>query len=243
MTRMPVSVVMAVYNGARFLPEQLSSLLADLHPDDELIVIDDASPDHSGTIIRAAGDARIKLLHTDLNLGVRLSFERGLRRARHDIVFLCDQDDIWVAGKRDAYVATFCADAHILVVLSDAQVIDSSGRVTEQSFMSTRGGFSSGFWSNVYRNRFLGCTMAFRRQLLADVLPIPAWAPMHDMWIGLMGQILGEVAYLPAPYLQYRRHDANVSPGRRQPWHRVLVWRVQLLVALVLRMIALYRRR
>lgn len=234
---------MAVYNGARFLPEQLSSLLADLHTADELIVVDDASSDNSGTIIRAAGDARIELLHNDLNLGVRLSFERGLRRARHDIVFLCDQDDIWVAGKREAYVATFRADARVLVVLSDAQVIDSSGCVTSESFMATRGGFSSGFWSNVYRNRFLGCTMAFRRGLLDVALPIPSRAPMHDMWIGLVGRLLGEVAYLPAPYLQYRRHAANVSPGRRQPWRRVLMWRVQLLTALTLRLLALRRRR
>lgn len=239
---MPVSVVMAAYNGARYLPEQLASLLADLHPGDEVIVVDDASSDNSGAVIGAAADARIAVLRNDVNLGVRLSFERGLRRARHDIIFLCDQDDIWLAGKRAAYVETFEADARVLVVLSDAQVIDQSGRITLESFMATRGGFANGFWSNVYRNRFLGCTMAFRRELLEIALPIPARVPMHDMWIGLMGRLMGKVAYLPVPLLQYRRHGTNVSPGHRQPWRRVLMWRVQLVTALALRLLGLRRR-
>jgi hypothetical protein len=117
--------------------------------------------------------------------------------------------------------------------VSDAQLIDASGNVTEPSFMATRGGFHGGIFSTLVRNRYLGCAMALRRELLFAALPIPRGVPMHDMWLGALGSLLGRVQYIPSPLIQYRRHGGNVSPARRQGWSRMLRWRLALIFALV----------
>jgi len=227
-----ISVVVATYNGERFLQAQLDSILACLRAGDELIVVDDCSTDRTREIIAAVRWPNLVVLRNSVNRGVRATFEIGLRRARGEIVFLSDQDDLWVPGKRDALVAEFEKDPRCTVVVSDALVIDGDGRVIEPSFMHTRGEFREGFFSNFVRNRFLGCAMALRRSVVQVALPIPKVAPMHDIWLGLVGTRMGTVRYLDRPYLQYRRHGGNLSPATRRGWARVIAWRVGLLLAL-----------
>lgn len=236
--KIPISVVMAVYNGRRFLPAQIVSVLAQLEPEDELVVIDDASSDDSIAWLVSLNDPRLQVHSNSSNLGVLGSFERGLSLARQPIVFLCDQDDVWLPGKRSAFVAAFERDPRILVVVSDAELIDGHGVVTASSFMATRGGFRSGVWSTLVRNRYLGCSMAIRSELLSVALPIPSSVPMHDMWLGALGAALGKVSYIAVPLMQYRRHGNNVSPGQSQGWQRMLLWRVKLLTLLVHRIVS-----
>lgn len=230
---------MAVHNGGRFLGEQVGSILAQLHEDDELVIFDDASSDDSVALLEALGDARVKLYRNPSNLGIRVTFERGFALARHDIVFLSDQDDVWVAGKRDAFVAAFDDDRSAVVVLSDSELIDSDGALISPSFMATRGGFRGDWWSTVVKNRYLGCSMAVRRSLFAFALPIPAGAPMHDMWLGAVGSIVGGVVYLPVIYLRYRRHGHNATPSTRRSIPVMLVRRVRFLFAIASRLLLL----
>lgn len=228
-----VSVVMATYNGKPYLAEQISSVLAELLPDDELIIVDDSSQDGTLELLDSLTSPVVRVVRNLTNVGVFATFERGLLLSRKEIVFLCDQDDVWLPGKRAAFVAVFECDPRTLVVVSDAQLIDASGVVTAPSFMATRGGFRGGIFSTLVRNRYLGCTMALRRKLLYAALPIPSSVPMHDMWLGALGSGLGRVHYISAPLIQYRRHGGNVSPSRRQGWTRMLRWRLALLFALV----------
>jgi hypothetical protein len=104
------------------------------------------------------------------------------------------------------------------------------------SFMQGRGGFRAGFLATLVKNRYLGCALAFRRELLDRVLPIPADVPMHDMWIGALAACSGRVAYVDRPLMSYRRHAGNVSPDRPQALATMLRWRWQLLKNVVLRM-------
>jgi hypothetical protein len=122
-------------------------------------------------------------------------------------------------------------------VVSDAELIDAGGSVTAPSFMQMRGGFHGGFWSTVVKNRYLGCAMAMRRELLAVALPIPPTVPMHDMWFGALASVMGRVHYIPRPLMQYRRHGSNASPARSQGWLRIVRWRVRLLKLLTLRLL------
>jgi glycosyltransferase involved in cell wall biosynthesis len=238
-----VSVVLALHNGMKFLPPQIRSVLDQLHADDELIVIDDASSDGSPDWVEALADSRVALNRHAANQGVIRSFEHGLALARNDIVFLCDQDDVWLPGKRETFVQAFDADPRTLVVVSDAQVIDANGALMEPSFMATRGGFRGDLWATLWRNRYLGCAMAVRRELLRVALPIPRHAPMHDMWLGVLGRLCGRVQYLPMQLINYRRHGGNVSPSHHQRWGRMLRWRLALITALMLRLSWLTMRR
>jgi glycosyltransferase involved in cell wall biosynthesis len=234
-----VSVVMATYNGEAYLAEQLESVLAELHPEDELIVIDDCSQDGTIEILDSFDSSVMHIVRNTTNVGVFATFERGLLLSSKEVIFLCDQDDIWLPGKRAAFVAAFQCNPRTLVVVSDVQLIDARGRVTDPSFMATRGGFRGGILSTLMRNRYLGCAMALRRELLFAGVPIPRSVPMHDMWLGALGTILGRVHYIPVPLVQYRRHGGNVSPSRRQGWLRMLRWRSALLLALVGRLVRL----
>ena len=231
-----ISVVMAVYNGEQFLCQQIWSVLHELMPGDELIIIDDASTDASPDLLRSISSPAIKIHTNPTNLGVMQSFERGLKIAKHEFIFLCDQDDLWLPGKRAAFIDAFERDPKVLVVISDAQVIDAQGQIASQSFMATRGEFNGSFCATIWRNRYLGCAMAFRNLLLKAALPFPSQIPMHDMWLGILASLKGKVTFLPAPLLQYRRHGGNISPSHRQPLKRMLRWRMALLVALIVRL-------
>ncbi len=207
--RTPVSVCMATYNGARYLRLQLDSVLAQLGPDDELLVQDDGSTDETLDIIRSYDEPRIAVVQNVSNLGVISTFERCLSRARQPIVLLCDQDDEWLPGKVDAMVAAF-ADPHVTGVVTDAVIVDEDGNRTDDSiFAYFRSG--PGVIRNYVKNTYLGCCLAVRREVLDLALPVPRAVRTHDGWIGITADMLGEVVFLPTAYVRYRRHDTNVS--------------------------------
>jgi glycosyltransferase involved in cell wall biosynthesis len=226
---------MAVYNGRRFLLEQVESVLAQLEPGDELVVVDDGSTDDSVALLAALDSPYIRLFSNPSNLGVIGAFQRGMRLARHSIIFLCDQDDIWLPGKRAAYVAEFARDPRVWIVISDAQMIDENGALVSESYMTVRGGFNPTVLGTLWRNRYLGCAMAVRRPLLEVALPIPGNVPMHDMWLGALGRFFGRTVYLPTPYMQHRRHGRNASPWGSNSWLQIFYWRVVLTTALLQR--------
>lgn len=231
--RPQVSVALATYNGVRWLLPQLRSIAGQLLPSDEWVIVDDGSTDGTVSLIEAQRDPRIRLLRNASNAGVRASFERALAACRGEFIFLADQDDVWLPGKRDALVAALQAGA--LLAISDATVIDGEGREIAPSFMARRGGFRGSFAATLVRNRFLGCAMAFRRELLDEVLPIPQSAPMHDMWIGALASLRGRVAYIERPLMQYRRHGGNVSPEHRAGPAQMLAWRWRLMSGVIAR--------
>jgi glycosyltransferase involved in cell wall biosynthesis len=227
-----VSVVMATYNGERYLRAQLATILQCLEEGDQLVVVDDCSSDQTLEILRAVKWPDLVLIRNASNLGVRKSFERGLQQAQGEVVFLSDQDDLWAPGKRDAFVAEFEADPLCSIAISDASVIDADGRQIAPSFMASRGGFRGGLMHNFVRNRFMGCAMAMRASTLRAALPIPESAPLHDVYFGLIGSLTGTVHYLERPYLLHRRHGSNASPSSRTGWRQIIKWRVGLLRAL-----------
>ena len=230
---------MAVYNGRKYLAAQVESVLSQLEAEDELVVVDDASSDGSASFIRELNSPRIRLYENPQNIGVQRTFERALRLARHDLIFLCDQDDIWLPGKKAAYVDAFDGDREVCVVISDAELIDSNGKVLSKSYMTTgRGGFDGSILGTLWRNRYLGCAMAVRSSLLPVALPIPNRAPMHDMWLGALGKMFGRIAYLSTPYQQYRRHGNNFSPMGSKSWTRMVYWRLAMLELLLRRKLA-----
>ncbi len=207
--RTPISVCMATYNGARYLRAQLDSILAQLGPEDELLVQDDGSSDETVEILCSYDDPRIQLVENSTNLGVIATFERCLSRARTPIVFLADQDDEWLPGKVDAMVALFL-DPRVTGVVTDALVVDADNAVIAESIFAY---FHSGpgVLHNFVKNSYLGCCMAVRRDVLSVALPVPRSVRTHDGWIGITADMLGDVVFLTTPYVRYRRHGTNLS--------------------------------
>lgn len=231
-----ISVCLATFNGSAYVAEQLRSVLAQLGPDDEVVVGDDGSTDDTLAIIARLNDARIQLLAGGGRLGVVRNFERTLMASRGEVIFLCDQDDVWLPDKVERCLAAL---AVFPLVVTDCAVVDADLNPLSPSFFRLRNS-RPGVLHNLWRNSYLGCCMAFRRELLVDALPFPAGIPMHDMWLGLLAEFRGGTAFLPEQSLLYRRHGANVSDtaGRsRAGWSRQLQWRTKLVASLTKRLV------
>jgi len=152
---------MATYNGERFVTAQLQSILAQLGPGDEVVIVDDASTDNTVALIRNFRDDRIRLLANCKNSGVLKSFERALGEARGDHLFFSDQDDVWLPGKVDSVIAEF-GKTGALAIVTDAIVVDHDGNTLHESYFAWRGS-GPGLLKNFHKNTFLGCCMALRQ--------------------------------------------------------------------------------
>jgi len=233
--RQPVSVCLASHNGELYIEAQILSVLEQLLPQDELIISDDASTDNTLAVVQKIADHRIQTLQNTQPLGVVKNFEKALVRAKYEYVFLCDQDDIWLPGKVDKCLKVL---EHSVLVVTDCRVVDTQLHSIHPSFFSLRSS-RPGMISNLWKNSYLGCCMAFRRSLLHRALPIPPGVPMHDMWLGLIAQTCGSVIYLPEILSLYRRHPnatSDAASTSRASLMQQFAYRFRLLQALVCRL-------
>ena len=219
-----ISVCMATYNGERFIREQLSSILGQLGDDDEIVLVDDASTDNTVNIAEEFSDKRIRILRQVGNRGVLKTFERALEEAVGEIIFLADQDDIWRPDKVPKIKGLLSTRPDLSLILSDSYIVDACGHIISETRF-TSGRFHPGALQNFIRNRYLGCAMAFRRSILEYCLPFPADTPMHDMWIGIINQLVGKTGFIDEPLMSYRRHDGNLSPQNHAPLAQMIRWR------------------
>lgn len=203
-----VSVCLATYNGAEFITELLKSILNQLEENDEIILSDDNSSDHTLDCVRKIKDSRIHIYINKHKSGPVGNFENALIKAKGDYIFLADQDDVWLPGKiREV-------SNHLKVndlVLSDCIVVNKSLEIIHPSFFTFRKS-RPGFFYNLHRNSYVGCCMAFRREVLNIILPFPKNLHMHDWWIGLLVQLTGKVYFHQTPLILYIRHGNNASP-------------------------------
>jgi glycosyltransferase involved in cell wall biosynthesis len=237
---MRTSVCMAAYNGARYIYEQINSILPQLDQEAEIIVIDDSSTDETVRIVEGIDDGRIRLIRHERNLGVVKTFERAIRESRGEIIFLADQDDVWHADKVAIMQGVFSSDPRVTLVLCNGELIDSIGRsLSRELFRESL--FLPGLLPNLIKNRYQGSAMAFRRDVLEAVLPFPDGIPMHDSWIGLVNSMIGRAIYVPEKLLFYRRHEGNVTGQRHGSLRGMLGQRWRLAWSLALRLGAIIR--
>ncbi|MEQ8304002.1 MAG: glycosyltransferase family 2 protein [Cyclobacteriaceae bacterium] len=233
---------MATYNGEKYVLEQVNSILKQLSENDELIISDDSSQDSTVQIIESIGDHRIKLFPKQVYKNPIFNFENALRNSSGDIIFLSDQDDIWMPNK--IKIMTPIIMQHHLA-LSDCALIDEHGDITELSYFSMINS-KPGRWRNLLNtNPYVGCCMGFSRQLLNLALPFPKKIPMHDFWLGMIGEFYFRPIFVPQPLTYYRRHDNNASITGVKSTNSLIKkigFRLQVILPLILRKIKMDRR-
>ncbi len=228
------SVCMATFNGGKYLKEQLDSILRQLSTEDELIISDDGSTDETLAILAeyAQTDSRIKLFDGPRK-GLIANFGHAILQARGEIIFLADQDDVWLEKKISIISAYFDKHPEKVVVVSDLVIVDSELNELHASYFAYRHS-KEGWLNNLIRSHYIGAGMAFRSSLKKEILPIPKDVPMHDMWIGLLGG--KQVGFIREPLTLYRRHDFNASEiNTHSKIRQKISWRVHLIKALVKR--------
>lgn len=218
-----VSVAMAVYNGEKFLKQQLDSVLTQLSDTDEIIISIDPSTDNTKNIIDSYKDRRIKVVKGP-GKGLIANFENAIKHTKNDIIFLCDQDDIWLPDKVDKVLLAFNKNQDVQVVLHDAIIVDERLNIVNYSYFSFRKS-KLGIFSNIIKNSYIGCCMAFSRELKSYILPFPKDLPMHDQWIGLVGEEIGINVLIDEKLILYRRHERNASNIKHSGIIQMLKWR------------------
>ena len=247
MTQLRLSIVLCTYNGAAYLQPQLDSLLAQTRLPDEIVIGDDGSTDASVDMLQAfaarARDAgiEVQLLHHGENIGYVDNFSAGLRAAKGDVLFLCDQDDVWWADKLARMAERFEQDPALLLLHGDARLVDAEGhsldcslfealQMTAQEREAIHGGRA---FDVVLRRSFVtGATAALRRRLVARALPVaPGW--IHDEWLAAVAAAVGRVDFIDRPLIDYRQHGANQIGMRKRTlamkWRDLLLPRGKLL--------------
>lgn len=225
-----VSVALCTYKGEAYLPAQLDSILAQTRRPQELVIFDDVSPDGTWPLleayaprIRAAG-VRLALHRNARNLGYVGNFEQALQATSGEIVFLCDQDDVWHPDKIARFLPEFESRPDLLVLHSDARLVDGDGadmrcglfealEVTRDELTAIHAGRA--FDVLVRRNIATGATMAVRRKVFEGGFVVPeGW--IHDEWLAMIATFMGTVDCLEAPSIDYRQHASNQVGARRR---------------------------
>jgi glycosyltransferase involved in cell wall biosynthesis len=204
---MMISVCIATYNGSNYIKDQLRSILSQIGQNDEVIISDDSSSDDTIEVIRSLGDQRIKIFPHNEYRNPVYNFEHALKQATGDIIFLSDQDDLWLEGKVEAVMlALKNAD----VVVTDCKIVDDQLNVITESYFKFRKS-GKGLVRNLYSNNYLGCCMAFKRKILDKAIPFPPKLPMHDIWLGFISELFYRSVFIDTPYILHRRHLTNNS--------------------------------
>lgn len=231
---MKISVCIATYNGEKYIKEQLDSILVQLDKNDEIIVSDDSSTDSTIEIIKLYNDIRIKIYENQKFKSPIFNFENALKHSNNEYIFLADQDDIWMPNKVEEIKN--CLKEYDLIV-SDANIINSIGDVLSNSFYQINNS-KQGFIHNIIKNSYLGCCMAFNRSILEIALPFPKDIPMHDWWIGLIGELYGKTYFIEDRLIVYRKHDNNVtSSGEKSSnsFYQKIIFRILMIKNILLR--------
>lgn len=223
-------ILLATYNGGRFLAEQLESIYGQSEVEDwHLLVRDDGSSDESRDILRACARkyGKMFLVEDGLGqLGAKGNFAHLLELARaRGASFCCfsDQDDVWrrdkIALQAERMRELSAAYPNKpLMVHSDMEVVDAALGCLHRSFMGYQGIHHQG--SDPLRflltqNFVTGCTVMINRALLEVATPVPEEALMHDWWLALCAASLGHIAYVDGPLLKYRQHGGNEVGAKR----------------------------
>ena len=208
---MKISICLCTYNASKYLTEQLESLKKQTVKADEIIVCDDGSTDNTIEILNKYKDIlNIDLFINNLSLGVTKNFEKAVSLCSGDIIFLCDQDDIWENNKIEKMSSAFI-DKNVGLVLCNGILIDEKNKQIKNHTLRNSIGIDKinkeNFNFEILTNKliFTGIAMAFRGDLKKYILPISANA-FHDEWIGFICSYNSKVFFLEDNLVRYRIH-------------------------------------
>lgn len=223
-TAQRVAIVMATYNGGRFVEEQIRSIQSQSFSEWLLYVRDDGSRDDTvqKVIQLEREDDRVKLIWDDLgNQGTVGNFSTLMKVALEegaDYLFFADQDDVWHPDKLAIMLGamqnleSLNGKVAPLLVHCDLAVVDEQLHPVADSFVkySRLSPTTVEFGVLLCENQVTGCACAINRSLLELASPIPRDVLMHDWWLALLASSVGKIGFISKPLVMYRQHFSNV---------------------------------
>lgn len=227
---MQYDVLLATYNGAKYIVEQLESIVGQTVKPTNILIRDDGSTDDTVEVINnyifsVARDINIQLIVDSNNVGYIKNFELLSSRAVSDIVFFSDQDDIWLYNKAQLIVDKFIDQPHTDVVFSDAKLInDNKNKLgTLWEHVGYRKNIGKITLENILlKNVVTGATMAVRRSFLKRLLPFPESVP-HDHWIATNAVINESLDFIDNQLILYRQHSNNQIGAKKSSLYNKII--------------------
>lgn len=219
-----VDILLATYNGEKYLRAQLDSILSQTYSNFRLLISDDSSSDNTRKILEEykEKDNRISLFFQEKNLGVIKNFEFLLKKVVSKYYMFSDQDDIWKENKIEKSVSKI-ETTNSDLVYSDLEVVDENLNVTYPSYWKLKGIYNKikkyNNFESLYLNNFVtGCTLISKKELIDKVLPLPNTSKyvLHDYWIPLIISQNGKIDYIDEPLIKYRQHKNNKIGSKKR---------------------------
>lgn len=213
-----IDILLATYNGEKYLKEQIDSILNQTYQNIKLIISDDCSKDSTRKILREyeQKDDRIKVFYQEKNLGYIKNFEFLLKQVQNNIYMLSDQDDVWLPEKVEKTYELMKKENADLV-FGDLEVVDKELNTIYPSFNDFMllnrkiKKYINSYQVNYLYNCVTGCTVMSKKEWINTMLPFPSKSKYvaHDHWIGLIISLNGKLVYMPEKYIKYRQHGNN----------------------------------
>ena len=223
---MKISIAMTTYNGEAYIEKQILSLLNQTRKADEIIICDDRSSDRTVELIEKIKQEHLldncRLVLNEENLGYRKNFKKAISMTTGDLIFLCDQDDVWESQKLERFEKLFEDNPKILALNAAFTMIDARDEIIpyndRKGFYnhdSIRGKAEPGELKQIPYDMLLrynispGCTMAFRKNVKVKFLKYTQSILPHDWEINLLAAMKKGCYFLNSSMIQYRIHGKN----------------------------------
>jgi glycosyltransferase involved in cell wall biosynthesis len=212
-----IDILLATYNGEKFVKEQIESILNQTYENFNLIISDDASTDNTLNILEEyeKKDTRIKVFKKEKNKGLIDNFEFLLKNVTSDYFMFSDQDDIWKKDKIEKSINKLKEESSGLVY-TDLEIVDEKLNVIYPSYWKYKQIYKKIIKYNnfeaLYLNNFVtGCTILAKSKYIKDILPLPRNSKfvLHDYWTALIISAKDKISYVEEPTIQYRQHKNN----------------------------------
>lgn len=221
---MTVSVAMCTYNGELYLKKQLDSILNQTHPVYEIIICDDGSTDNTIEIINdyCSKNQFIKLFQNETNLQSVKNFEKSMQLCTGDIIFLSDQDDMWIPEKVETIIDFFNQNPNQMAVATNGFCCDKKGDIHEKYAIWDALNFLDALQITYNLHDVISCvaniatgaTMAFRAEIRSECVPIPIVEGFHhDEWIARLTSYKNQFSYINQKLIMYRIHSLQQVGG------------------------------
>lgn len=221
-----VSVLLASYNGEKYIREQLDSILNQTFSDLSIVISDDLSTDGTPAMIREYEERypeRIRSLRNSESSGsAQNNFFRLLKLVTDEYIMLCDQDDIWLPDKVEVTLREMkkleaeWGEAVPLLVHGDLSVTDKEGGILHKSMAEYQkiAVHDNRFSHYLVENNITGNTVMINKAFLGFLDDVPKECVMHDWWLGLLASCFGRISYIDRPLVLYRQHGDNQMGSR-----------------------------
>ena len=219
-----IDILMATYNGEKYLREQIDSILEQSYTDFRLLISDDCSTDKTRNILNeyVEKDNRVVVFLQNKNLGVVKNFEYLMNKVESEYFMFSDQDDFWYKDKIKKSLKRI-EEMDCDLVYSDLEVVNQNLDIIYSSYWKLKGFYKKikkyNNFESLYLNNFVkGSTMLVKSKWIEKILPLPEKSKyiLHDYWTALIVSRFGKMAYIDEPLVKYRQHIKNRIGSQRK---------------------------